>query len=202
MADFNTHLAIAKLYAKRVGTIKDLNAFYKASIDPDLTHDKTTTHYGYDPGPSEMNAWKSFGPKVGLSKFLQHHSLDTDYNLGHFLHLVTDIKFFHEFIGEEYLSKQNTDIFKANIYHTYSVINPYIIDKYSLDTIGIEKIMDVSPMKESIEKVHNKIAQVNREMGHEPVCIIDTVKLDEFILEVANVDLESIAEHARISFRG
>jgi len=199
MASFNIHIAVAKLYAARTGAIKDLGAFYKGTVDPDLTDNKESTHYGYDPGPFEKNAWLCFGYKVGLSKYFKTHDLDNDYNLGYFLHLVVDVKFFHEFFNEEYLSKQDTDIFKANIYHSYGLVNPHLVKQYGLDEIDMGKIMDMPYITKKVEQSRKKIERVQQEENHTAVCILDIARLDAFITEVAGLDLQSIAAHARKS---
>jgi hypothetical protein len=197
MASFNTHIAIAKLYAERNG-IKDLTSFYKGSIDPDMTDDKDTTHYGTAPASFE-NAWVRVENKVDLAKFLEHNPIESDLNLGRFLHLITDQKFFHEFLGKQSMINANHDIFSANLFHSYIANNPHLIKKYNLAGLCVDKIME-----QEIEQIHFKFAQdkvnyVKQKYNHSPECIICVKKLDEFINEVASLDLQNIAERARKS---
>ena len=197
MASFNTHLAIAKLYAKR-NKIKDLNAFYIGSIDPDLTEDKDTTHYGFTPDSFE-HAWIRVASKVDLKKFLENNPLDNDLNLGRFLHLVTDQKYFNEFYGKDFLIKLDHDKFMADNFYSYHIINPYLIEKYSLSDMKVQEIMDYDYMQKKIQFAWNKINSAKDRFDYSPKCIIDTDKLDKFIKEVASLDLQSTAKLARNS---
>lgn len=199
MASFNIHLAVAKLYAER-GFIKDLRTFYKGTIDPDLTDEKDTTHYGFTPDiKTERDTWRRVVRKVDLKKYLESHNLDNDYNRGCFLHLVVDYKFFHEFFGKNLLSGIDTDIFSANLYHTYGLLNPYLVKRYNLDEICIDKIADFSFMNKKVQQAHDIIASTKHDSKHSPESVFDIAGIDAFIREAANVDLESIARHARIS---
>jgi len=211
MASFNTHLAIAKLYAKRNG-VKDLNAFYKGNIDPDLTDNKDTTHYGTVPNTFE-NAWVRLNNKVDLAKFLRCNKLDNDLNLGRFLHLVADKHFFSDIFGEEALKNYAHDQFTLDLFYSYILGNQYLIKKYNLHEIDLDKIMDTTVMtsvseaqrfrqtivmKKQIQQVQKKIDNAIR-LGLTPKNIIDNAKLDKFINKVASLDLQSTASHARKS---
>jgi len=190
MASFNTHLAIAKLYAER-NKVGDLAAFYKGNIDPDLTDNKDTTHYGATPNSFE-HAWVRVANKVSLSKFLKHNTLDTDLNLGRFLHLVTDQKLFYEFFGKDLLETLDHDQFTTDLYYSYVVGNPHLIKKYDLHEIDLDKIMDTSIMKEQMRNVGKRIDDMKRS-NYTPKCIIDVDLLDAFINKVASSDLQNIA---------
>lgn len=198
MASFNIHLAVAKLYAERNG-VKDLAAFYKASIDPDLTDEKDITHYGFTPDIAiERDIWQRVVDKVDLAKYLKTNNIDNDYNLGYFLHLIVDLKWFHEFFGKEYLAGTDTDIFSTNQYYSYGLINQHLVDRYGLDAINIEKIADFSFMNKKVQQAQSLINKTKHCSNHAPECIIDIAKLDNFIVRVASLDLENIAKHARI----
>ena len=197
MASFNTHLAIAKLYAKR-NKVKDLASFYKGNIDPDLTDNKDTTHYGVTPN-SFVNAWVRVENKVDLAKFLKHNKLDNDLNLGRFLHLVTDKKLFDEFYGKEYLENCGHDMFTADNFYSYSVINTHLVERYNVDSLKIHEILDFGYMQKQISHAWDKIFSARDLLDYIPKCIIDTDKLDKFIEEVASLDLQSIAKLARNS---
>ena len=186
MPSFNIHLAIAKLYAKRA-RVKDLTAFYKGTVDPDLTDNKDKTHYGV-PFDHYENAWVRFGNKVNLTKFLMHNTVDGDYGLGKFLHLVVDKKFFEEFFGKERLLQEDDNKFRADLYYSYGVLNPYLIKRYNLNDICIDKTY----MDNRIQQTSDWANSVKRNLNYTPKCIIGVKRLDEFICEMADVDLESI----------
>ena len=197
MASFYTHLAIAKLYAERVH-IKDLASFYKGSIDPDLTDRKDKTHYGIPPSSFE-NAWVAVVNKVDLEKFLEHNPLDNDLNLGRFLHLVTDQKFFHEFFGKGFLENLNHETFTSDLFYSYINNNPYLSKKYDLQKIRTYPDLDFESIQAQVNRAFDKIERVKKSHNHLPKSIIDTDKLDAFICEVANLDLQSKHVHVRKS---
>lgn len=199
MPSFNIHLAIAKLYAEK-NEIKDLAGFYRGNVDPDLTDNKDLTHYGATPEKTDVkNAWDRFSIKVDLAKFLSRHKLDSDYNRGLFLHLITDEEFFYTFYGRNVLESLDDDIYRANLYYSYGIVNPYLKETYHLDEIGIDKIADTTYMQKKIQQARDKIERVKTGNSHSPECIIDTIKLDKFIRKVAKVNLENTAKRVRIS---
>jgi len=197
MASFNTHLAVAKLYAKR-NKIKDLASFYRGSIDPDLTDKKDTTHYGVTPNSFE-NAWVRVANKVDLAKFLKHNKLDNDLNLGRFLHLVTDMKFFNEFFGKKYMINAGHDQFSADLFFSYLLANPHLARKYKLPENSVDEIMGQKIQQKHFKYASDRIDQVKKDLNYSPKCIIDMDSLDRFIEEVASLELQSIALRARRS---
>lgn len=111
MAGYVIHLAVAEEYIKKhENEIKDYNQFVNGVIYPDSVSDKSLTHYG----PKSS--------KVHLKKFLENNSLESDYNKGYFIHLITDYIFYNHFLS--YFSK--------NIYNDYDILNEYLIKKYKI----------------------------------------------------------------------
>lgn len=45
MPGYIIHVAVGKIYAQN-NEIEDLQSFYRGIIDPDMTDDKSKTHYG------------------------------------------------------------------------------------------------------------------------------------------------------------
>ena len=85
MPGYVIQLAVAKEYLRK--NKKELNKdFLKGSIAPDLTTDKTKTHYGKSPA------------YTNLSKSLKQNKLESDYDKGAFLHLVTDYLFYNKYL--------------------------------------------------------------------------------------------------------
>jgi hypothetical protein len=195
MASFNMHLAIAKLYAERNG-IKDTTSFLRGTIDPDLTDTKDATHYGVTPARCN-DAWTHIENKVSLAKFLQENPIDNDLNLGRFLHLVVDLKFFHEFFGKKMMQAASKNEFSADLYHSYSLTSEHLVQHYNLNELGIDKFLDVSQMQMRIGQSQKLLDSAINDLKYSPKNIIPFSKLDKFIQDLASVDLENIAKRAR-----
>lgn len=110
MAGYVIHIAIAQEYLRK-NNIKYNIDFIRGSIQPDLTNDKTKTHYGKSPA------------YTNLKKFLLNNNIGTNLNKGIFLHLITDYLFYNYYL--EFFSKQY-------IYDDYDISNKSIIDKYNV----------------------------------------------------------------------
>ncbi len=154
MAGYVIHLAIAKMYAEK-NNIKNTDEFFKGAIMPDLL-DKTTSHYG------------EFTSTPDLSLFLKENSLDSDYNKGYFLHLVTDYLFYNKYL----------DSFSEEIYHDYNKLNDFLIQKFNID-------------------IPSEIKQVVGTEEGEPQ-IIDKEGICNFIEAVASLDITKIGEQEKL----
>lgn len=157
MPGYVIHLATANEYIrKHKNEIKNKEDFFKGCIAPDETdkENKKITHYG------------NGSDQVELRKYLQSNNLESDYQKGYFLHLITDYIFYNKLL--ECISKK--------IYNDYDILNDYLIKKYDvklLDEIKdkvfytdgqteilskelAEKIIDVAS-ETSLEGVKNEI---------------------------------------------
>lgn len=150
MAGYVIHLAIAKKYLEK-NDIKDKDAFLSGVIMPDLL-DKRSSHYGENTSNPNLN------------EFLKANSLDSDYNKGYFLHLVTDYLFYNKFLSR----------FSEDIYHDYNKLNEFLIRKYNID-------------------IPSEIKQVVDFEDGEPV-ILDRDSVCEFIDFVADLDITKKGE--------
>jgi len=192
MASINIHLAIAKIYIER-NNVRDPDAFYRGTVEPDLTDKKDATHYGTLLTAPELSSWDCLKDRVNLSEFLAVNIIDNDYNRGYFLHLLTDYKFFREFLGEKFLTNVVKYEFMIDLYHTYDILNPYLIEKYNLESIEI-----VHDIKKNVKSAVN-LNDNPLKSKYAPKCIIDTARIDEFIASVAASDLENISARVRKS---
>lgn len=113
MPGFVMHLAVAQEYLKKHNE-KYSKEFMKGTVAPDFTSDKSKTHYGKSPS------------YTNLYKFLESNELNTDYNKGFFLHLVTDYLFYNRYLER---------IEKMTLHNDYDIINKYLIEKYKIDLI-------------------------------------------------------------------
>lgn len=109
MPGYVIHLSIANKYLEKNNT-ENRNEFFKGVIAPDLTDNKLITHYGN--GSSETN----------LQLYLSENKIETSYNKGFFLHLITDYLFYNRFLKK----------FTKDIYNDYDILNAYLIQKYNV----------------------------------------------------------------------
>lgn len=112
MPGYVIHLSIASEYLKKHNDIKDKDEFFKGVIAPDETKNKVETHYGENPR------------KTDLEKFLKNNEIDTCFNKGFFLHLLTDYLFYNKYLKEK--------VEKSILHNEYDFINEFLIKKYKI----------------------------------------------------------------------
>ncbi len=176
MASFSIHLAIAKRYIEKQKSIKNIDEFYNGVIDVDLAKDKVKSHYGIEEGD---NVIKDLKNKVLLYEYLKINNINTDYQKGIFLHLITDYLFFNNFLDKKYLQEVSDYNFARDLYYSYIMTNEYIDKKYKIDySKNIKKIKTNKNLKEiDIYNEHSKN-------------ILSLEKLDSFIENISNIDLD------------
>ncbi len=109
MPGYIIHLAVAKKQIK-ISNIKNETEFISGTIAPDiLKMSGIDSHYGISSNPD-------------LRRFLQSNKLESDYNKGYFLHLVTDYIFYKNFL----------DKWSPKIYEDYNILNKFLIEKYDI----------------------------------------------------------------------
>lgn len=111
MAGYVIHLSVAEEYIKKHPEEKEgYNEFIDGVLFPDSVKDKSETHYG--PESSKSN----------LYEFLKEHKLNTPFERGYFLHLLTDYLFYNH-----YISRISTEL-----YNDYDILNDFLVDKYNI----------------------------------------------------------------------
>lgn len=148
MACATIHLAIAKRYLKRNPNI-NIDDFIAGTLYPDADSDNDKTHYT-DKNRGSDNV-SHVREKVNLSAFLKEHENLNDFEMGWFLHLITDYLFFEECFTTSYLLSISYDNFCKELYHAYSCVNLYLEEKYDLTRDYYKAypmpIIQVFPMK-------------------------------------------------------
>lgn len=143
MPGYIIHVAVGKIYAQN-NEIEDLQSFYRGIIDPDMTDDKSKTHYG--PISSES----------GLNKYIEQNEIKTSYQEGYFLHLVTDYIFYRKFLTH----------CNSNIYDDYDKTNNKLLKKYKIEIPKeVEKVVKFKEGKLNIlneEKLYEFIEEVGK----------------------------------------
>lgn len=131
MAGYVIHIAIAQEYLRK--NKRNYNEeFVKGAILPDLTIDKSKTHYGKSPA------------YTNLKKFLLANELSSELNKGIFLHLITDYLFYNKYLDR--FSKQH-------IYDDYDISNKVLIDRYNVKLL--DEIKDNVFFKDGDMKILN-----------------------------------------------
>ena len=118
MACATIHLAIAKKYLETHTTLnyRDIIA---GTLYPDAVDNNDESHYT-DLNRDDDNVSHVRG-KVNLYSFLQDHEYLNDFELGWFLHLITDYLFFEECFDTEYLLENSYEQFCKDLYFASSI---------------------------------------------------------------------------------
>lgn len=129
MACATIHLAIAKKYLETHTTLnyRDIIA---GTLYPDAVDNNDESHYT-DLNRDDDNVSHVRG-KVNLYSFLQDHEYLNDFELGWFLHLITDYLFFEECFDTEYLLENSYEQFCKDLYFAYNYLNLYLSEKYNI----------------------------------------------------------------------
>lgn len=129
MASPAMHLAIAKRYIEKHNNL-NYKEFVKGTLYPDAEKNSIKLHY---PKSSIMGEFAiGVYDKVDLYAFLADYPKLNDFELGWFLHLVTDYIFFEECFTEEYLLKNSYEEFCKDLYFAYDHLNIYLSEKYHI----------------------------------------------------------------------
>lgn len=112
--------------------------------------------------------------KVNLYNFLLEHSSFHDFEMGWFLHLVTDYLFFQECFDVTYLQNIAYDEFCKNLYFAYDCLNSYIALKYDITKDYYVNYPD---------EYYSGIPYQN--------CFLSKEQIDAFIERVSSIDLEA-----------
>lgn len=110
--------------------------------------------------------------------------MESDFELGWFLHLVTDYLFFEECFSEEYLLQTSYQEFCKDLYHAYDCLNLYIEEKYNITE-------------------HDYEAYPSEHYSGIPYeeCILKKSDIEDFIEQVSSIKLETyikkIKEHRK-----
>ena len=163
MACATIHLAIAKKYLNKHEEL-NYEKVIAGTLYPDAAEDNDKSHYT-DINRGNDNISHVRG-KVNLYAFLNEHKYLDDFELGWFLHLVTDYLFFEECFTEEYLLNNSyKDFITENDYKDYpseyysgKVYEDCILPKEMIDEfINRVSNIDLDKYIEKIEKYQSNI---------------------------------------------
>lgn len=161
MPGYVIHLATANEYIrKHKDEINNKEDFFKGSIAPDETdkENKKITHYG------------NGSDQVELRKFLKTNSIDTDYQKGYFLHLVTDYIFYNKLL--ECTSKK--------IYNDYDILNEYLIKKYNVTLL--------EEIKDKVFYASGETEILSKELAEKTIEIVSDMSLKDIENEITSCE--------------
>ncbi len=179
MASFHIHLAISNRFAEK-NKITDTTAFFRGTMDPDITENKDVSHYTGSKNRSNLSEYLK--QKVCLYEYLKQNDIDSDYQKAVFLHLITDYLFYNHFLDKEYIRKTPYQNYIRDLYFSYNEVSAYLINKYNLDFKEYNK-----KISENIDFYRKKR---NANNFKQCINIIPYDKLDIFIEEVASIDID------------
>lgn len=156
MPSYVVHLATAQEYLRKHNKKKS-QEFILGSIEPDFTSDKSKTHYGKSPA------------YTNLRNYLECNKIDTDFEKGYFLHLITDYLFYNYYLNE---------LRKPQIYDDYDIISKPIIEKYNV--ILPEKVKEITTFKTGKPKI------LTLELAYKVIDEISDLTLENVENEVMN----------------
>lgn len=186
MPGFNIHLAIGKKYLEKIkidnrDNIKDGKAFLDGIIAPDLVENKEISHYTGDTNTENLE--KYLKEKVRLKIFLNENKVETDFEKGVFLHLLTDYLFFNKFFDKQYIRNITYHEFVLDLYYSYGLSNDYLQEKYNIDLkeYGDKLIKNIE--ENNKKKNIDKSELINRRN------IVPNEVLDRFIDKISDLNI-------------
>lgn len=172
------HLAIAKEYLKK-HTDENKKEFILGTIAPDIDmpdidryikgveSDKNSHHFVENYNTTD--AIEYMRRKVNFDKFFTYNDLSTSFLRAYFLHLISDYKFFGEYVTHKDIEGISAKEIKEKGYADYNRITPKLIEKYNL--IIPESIIEIVSghsdgeleiiKEEQVYKFINDIANIN-----------------------------------------
>ena len=180
LASLMIHQIVGEEYCKRNG-ISSSFSFLMGNLMPDLINDKKATHYSARcVNGTYTNSIKN---KVDLQAFCEDKSLDSNFNKGMFLHLITDQVFFYHYLlnNPKYREIENEDQLwiHAKLYRDYYRNNKYLMDKYTdaklyyLPSAAKQTRDDIDQMErlsnEDIDRIIDMCAGVDLEKAYETI---------------------------------
>lgn len=173
MAGYVIHLAIAETYKNNYPEdIENYEEFIKGVISPDSVKDKAITHYGIK------------SSKVNLKSYLEQNEIDSSYNKGYFLHLVTDYLFYNKFL----------DYFSKDIYNDYDILNKDLIEIFDVKIPeGIQDSVFYKDGKTKILNLDSTIDFINEVAKYRLQDIKEKVQNnDSYWLEFKNIETPKV----------
>lgn len=175
MASLIIHLLIAQEYCKK-HEIEDEEAFLQGNLAPDMVPVKWPTHYSRT--RTNKTHLDSILNKVDLPAFCADNDISSDFNKGKFLHLISDVVFFNNYLAhnENYLAFDNANqlLIQNVLYRDYHRVNDWLMKTHKdlrLDLIPEDMLtrrtddMEIIS-KEAVAKIVDYCSDINLERAY------------------------------------
>ena len=174
MASLILHQIIGEKYCN-INNIDNPQKFLKGNIAPDIAPNKDTGQYK-EPRPI-FTYYDAAKDRVNLHTFCKSNKIDNDYNLGYFLHLVTDHIFYNILIADnpqfiEFCTKPYKQS-SAQMYTEYDRVANYLLQLFPQTDLTILPKAAINTLNEKLQ-------------------ILDENKLIEFISICSNINLQQL----------
>lgn len=176
MACATIHLGVAKKYLEKNSNI-NYEEFIAGTLYPDAAKDNDKTHYT-DLNRGEDNVSHVRG-KVNLYAFLDNHDSLNDFELGWFLHLVTDYLFFEECFSTEYLLNNSYKKFCQDLYFAYNCLNLYLSEKYHITDDDYKRYPS-----ENYPGIPYEDCILSKEMIDDFIERVSSINLEDYIIQI------------------
>ena len=113
---------------------------------------------------------------------MKNENIESDYQKGVFLHLITDYLFFNNFFEYKYLKNISYLEFCKDLYYSYDLTNQYLKEKYEINYSQLLKDIKDNILKSKTEKNVSNETRKN---------IIPFTKLEKFIEYVSDIEFEN-----------
>lgn len=195
MPNYLTHLAIAKVYARK-HDVRDVPDFLKGNIAPDIMRAEGTVHH-YKHKLESQDIKKSATDRIDLVRCLSEIDTATDFGKGVFLHMLVDnFCYFNVLDFEKFQQAINhgADI-QASIHKSFEKYSDYISKKYNIDFVDFR----VTGCEQKIKEDQAQWAELMKQrIGVDD--ILEIVMLDKFIDWVTKQPIESIIADLKKTF--
>lgn len=168
MPSYSIHIACANEFLKK-NKISNPNLFMQGVLAVDMAIDKSKSHYSNTSDTSNLKNY--LRNKVNIDRYLSENNVTSDFDKGYLFHLITDYRFYTEFLSDDFILNTTQEEFGKIIYHDYNSINEYIKNKYKVEYPDIIKKYDLD--------------------NHEEPLILKYDLLDDFIKQISMIDLDS-----------
>lgn len=209
MASFLIHIVIAD----RVNKYLKMNdkQLFLGTVAPDLAKEigmkKKDSHF--------ITQDNSDTPNIYLFHKKYGETLDNPYNMGYFIHLLVDKKWYTEFTPNYYWDQYENQIKTKNgiitvsdeketelVYNDYSALNHYLLDHYNpdleivYDQFELPKTNITEIDSSKISLLIDKMGMLLRDASSTELKLFDASKVDEFINESAD-EIIYLLEHMK-----
>ena len=178
MASLMIHQIVGEEYCKRHNVASEY-MFLNGNLVPDLVKDKKPTHFSAR--CRNRSYTESIENKVNLQAFCEQIDIESSFNKGFFLHLITDQVFFYKYLlnNPNYREIEYEDqlYIQEILYRDYHRNNLYLMRKHP------QAILSLLP----------DFAKVTRD-DVDSMEILSNQAIDDIIEMCANVDLEKAYE--------